>query len=131
MNFFGNFFEKNYIFWAIFWHSNGNFREGQLATQGSLHMTFESERLTFLFLELTFTICLIDRYVKRWHTVWGKSSLSPSLVVTCSTWYLPDGGHVWLIRSKLYKIVTKWDKSVFIWDNIKKKVMTTEWLVEY
>ena len=32
---FGNFFEKNVRFWAIFRHSNGNFPEGQMGKLGS------------------------------------------------------------------------------------------------
>ena len=33
MKIFGNFFEKNVKFLAIFWHSNGNFPEGQTWTK--------------------------------------------------------------------------------------------------
>ena len=37
MTVFGNFFEKNVMFLAIFWHSNGNFLEGQVYTQPSMY----------------------------------------------------------------------------------------------
>ena len=33
LSFFGNFFEKYVKFLAIFWHSNGNFPEGQFWTK--------------------------------------------------------------------------------------------------
>jgi len=65
MNIFVNFFEKVSSFWQFFWHSIGNFPEGQVKTMVSHVFTISVDALYFIL----FFVCyqfLISQFIFNW-----------------------------------------------------------------